>query len=155
MNSSLRKLFAENVKLTAWFCLIPLILTAIFWPLPGKWMALLGIVYGAALALCSLYMICIQSESLSGKQKTGKNYTGGYLARYLMYAVFLFIGAWIGIPILAMLIGAAASKVALFVYAKKDSDARQAEEDRLRELAKLEEEQQIMNLLNGTASESK
>ena len=121
MSNSLKTLFIDNLKLTALFCILPVVGTALFWPMPQKWMAVIGIIYGAMLALCSLYMICIQSASLAGQNASGKGMAAGYLGRYLMYGVFFFIGAVLGIPILSMLIGAVASKLALFVYARKDS----------------------------------
>lgn len=147
MNDSLKPLFRENIRLTFLFILLPVILSLIFWPEPEKFLAAAGIIYGALLALCSLYMICRQSEALASDLRGKSYFIGSYALRYLMYAVFLLIGAGLKIPILAMLIGAAASKLALFFYAKKDSADQSSEQQKKRELAEIEDQEPVLSMM--------
>lgn len=114
MNPSLKKIFRQVSLLTVCITGAALLLAALFWPQPARWMALAGIVYGAFLGMIGFYLICSMAASLTphaadAKKKGALSYAG----RYVLYAIALFGGAFAGMPPLAMLAGILCSKLAL------------------------------------------
>lgn len=129
MSVSLKKLLKKNIRLSLLFSLPAAVLVLLFWTGQQKWLAAAGVFYGCLLALISLYMICLQSSGfLYSSSRARTLAAGAWTGRYLMYAVLLFGGAFIGFPVISMLIGVIMSKLALFVYAKMDADVRKEQE---------------------------
>lgn len=148
MNSSMKKLMDANIRLSLLFSCPVAILCLIFWPhgWGTKILACIGVFYGAMLALISLWMICRKSGDGQPEIKNPSGYFGNYMGRFAMYAILLFAGAFIHIPVLSMLFGVICSKTALFYYADRHAKETAAAEEKKRKEDEAEELREAMAL---------
>lgn len=125
MSASVRELFKTSFLITMIGGGIVLVPVLLFWPESDRLLAAGGLIWGIVIALAGLLMICTLASSLSPTVKKEKNRAAaGYAVRYGMYALALFIGAFVHFPILMMLAGIMVQKASLFLYALRQRKDR-------------------------------
>lgn len=120
MSPELKKIWRFSLKATGLFLLIGLIVCVLFFR--SMFLSVfLGLVWGEAVALMGLYLICTLAMGLSDSVKEQKNRgRASYVLRYLLYAVCLFAGAWLHLNVFAMLCGILAQKGSLVWFALRE-----------------------------------
>lgn len=117
MSKGLKRIFKQSLIYTTAIVSIIAILILFFWPSVSRIDALLGLIWGALIALCGFSLICRMvsnlSQSIHEEKKKGRS---GYFLRYAFYAASLALGAWLHFSIITMLLGVVAQKASLVLY---------------------------------------
>lgn len=80
-------------------------------------LALVGVWIGSLLGLWGLYSIYRMVQGLSASETTAKKQgIKGYIFRYIVYGLVLGIAGYMGVPILAMLVGVVVHKASIVLY---------------------------------------
>lgn len=117
MSKGLKQIFKQSLIYTTVIVVFGAILIALFWPSVSRMNALLGLFWGALIALCGFSLICHMVSNLSQSIQEGKKKgRSGYFLRYAFYAVSLALGAWLRFSLITMLLGVVAQKASLVLY---------------------------------------
>lgn len=120
MKSKLSPLMVFSIQWTLIFCTAAAALVLLLLP-ENKLNAVLALFYGAGMGLTGLYLIHLQSLSLTSmaereKRKGFVNYT----LRYALYALLLVCAVYMNLPLLGVLAGVMLQKASLLFYAVKN-----------------------------------
>lgn len=97
-------------------------LTSIISLLFFDWKVGAGILIGLTMSLIGYQMIVHMVVSLPNNEKESESKgKSGYTMRWGFYALVLCLFAWLGFPVVAMLIGILCHKVALLMYTYKQN----------------------------------
>ena len=126
MSDGLKRIIKDSFYITLALDAVLLVLFWFLWPVSGRTSACLGVVYGSAVAMTGLVMICSMVNGLTVSVQKGKSKgRTGYYLRYVFYAVCLGLGAWLmKFSVLAMLAGIIAQKASLVLYSLKERKDR-------------------------------
>lgn len=126
MSDGLKRIIKDSFYITLALDAVLLVLFWFLWPVSGRASACLGVVYGSAVAMAGLVMICSMVNGLTVSVQKGKSKgRTGYYLRYVFYAVCLGLGAWLmKFSVLAMLAGIIAQKASLVLYSLKERKDR-------------------------------
>ena len=82
-----------------------------------------GILYGTAMTLAGLAMICTMVSRIDASTTKGQGFSG-YMLRFALYGFCLWMGLKWKLPVLAMMAGILIQKASLLIYTylhRKDS----------------------------------
>lgn len=108
-----KRLFEKAGFYTVLECIL---LSVAVFALFRSWKAVLGIWIGAILAQTGLYAIIQYTRSLTPENATKVRGAINYTLRYAFYGIVMGLCAWQGVPVLSMLGGFLAGKLALILY---------------------------------------
>ncbi|MEY8309447.1 hypothetical protein AAK899_07995 [Erysipelotrichaceae bacterium 51-3] len=126
MSDGLKRIIKDSFYITLALDAVLLVVFWLLWPVSKRTLACLGVVYGSAVAMAGLVMICSMVNGLTVSVQKGKSKgRTGYYLRYAFYAVCLGLGAWLmKFSVLAMLAGIIAQKASLVLYSLKQRKDR-------------------------------
>ena len=121
MNDGLKQIFKQSFVYTVLLTALIALFVALLWPDASRTSALLGLIWGALIAIAGFWMICSMvsnlSQSIKQEKKKGRS---GYFLRYAFYAACLAFGAWLHFSVITMLLGILAQKASLVLYSLKN-----------------------------------
>ncbi|EOS62112.1 hypothetical protein C815_00124 [Firmicutes bacterium M10-2] len=111
----LKKLFVQTTKYAVILGILCVCFAFVFFGMPSA----IGICVGVVTGQLGLVMIIRFARTIGSQAKANRSGLKQYVLRYFMYGIIMVIFAYIGVPVLSVLIGFMCTKGAILMYSQK------------------------------------